>query len=54
MVELLETGARRPSHFLYRGDGTIRFIDRLLQQTSLGFLSQIPHVSLCMTYEDGK
>jgi hypothetical protein len=54
MVEVLETGVRRLSHFLYRGDGTIPFIDRLLQQTKLGLLSQIPHVSLCTTYEGGK
>jgi hypothetical protein len=54
MVEVLETGVRRLSHFLYRRDGTIRFIDRLLQQTKLGFLSQIPHVSLCTTKEVGK
>jgi hypothetical protein len=54
MVDFLETGVRRLSHFLYRGDGTIRLIDRLLQQTKLGFLSQIPYVSLCTTNEGGK
>jgi hypothetical protein len=52
-VEVLETGVRRLSHILYRGDCTIRFIDRLLQQTRLVFLSQIPHVLLCTTYEGG-